>query len=248
MGKILFFAFFFISSCTAQKVFVKAYSLSFSIDDPNSFRSDFVSYKDCKMQILLLHKFDKKLDVSVDTINGTGGKNEKIVQDASRSYDTIGVLVVFKNDSIFCKFDKFNSDAVIVQKDNFSKNYPGMKYTMPVENKGQMISFKNPSAKDTVINDVLLRKVDSIVEVGGYKGLLSCYYVKQKGLLSVFNIHNQIKDVENAYCFAGYMFLFNEAKNQEGIIISQMKDVSKNELIICESLYQKAKAAGCKSL
>jgi hypothetical protein len=226
--------------CRMQKIPSISYSFFYGPPSPESFRSDFISYKDCLFEFKLNYTFDNVINTGINT-----EKNNNFDSSAPGkplfSYDTTGVIVTFKNGSQYIEFDRFAKDAFIKSKGDAVTASPGMKYTASPGQMGNLgnIFFK---ATDTTIGNAFMKKIDTIVEENGFRGMVSFYYIQNKHLITVFNIRDQIKNINNDYCFAGYFFYTFGQKQPEGVIISGIKEPGEDIKVICKSLYDKARS------
>jgi hypothetical protein len=228
-----------VSSCTLKNEIAKSCSFSYSIEDPDVFRQDFISYKNALIQFKLLYKTNVEVDAD---IAGGGRKDGKEnVKSATYSFDTVSVVVTMKESGKFYQFDKFIPDAKLLKYGKSDTASPEMKFTAS-PTQGNNISNPDISkAKDVTINNIPLKRIDSIVEIEGYKGTFSYYYLNDPAFLTVFNINKQIENIERKYCFVGYLFSYNEGKQSEGFLLTSLKNLDKKQTDICESLYKKVR-------
>jgi hypothetical protein len=224
-----------VSSCTLKNEIAKSCSFSYSIEDPDVFRQDFISYKNALIQFKLLYKTNVEADANI------AGGGRKDIKSVTYSFDTVSVVVTMKESGKFYQFDKFIPDAKLLKHGKSDTASPEMKFTAS-STQGSNISNPDISkAKDVTINNILLKRIDSIVEIEGYKGTFSYYYLNDPTFLTVFNINKQIENIESKYCFVGYLFSYNEGKQSEGFLLTSLKNLDKKQTDICESLYKKVK-------
>lgn len=222
-----------VTSCSQKNISAYSYSLSYNIEEPDNWRQDFISYKNCLIQFVLQYNFET-------TVNVPGNKTDIGIQNSASSnysFDTLSVLISVKNSKLFYQFDRFSQDAQLINKGITDTLSIAMKLTMDSAGSASHVDIK--SAQDVVINNIPFKKIDSAISIENNKGIVSMFYLKSKGFVTVFNINNQIKNI-GEYCFAGYLFSLNNSRVKEGVIISKYEKLDSKNLAICESLYQKA--------
>lgn len=233
--KFAFLAALFIISagCIQKRISAYTYTLSYDIEDPDKMRQDFISYKNALFQFVLHYKFEVNADAYVNNFDTASQNNA----GSKYSFDTLCVLMRVKNTKLFYKFDRFSANAQLIDKGITDTLSIGLKFTIDSIEKKSRISIK--SARDVVINRIPFKRIDSTISVENNTGTLSMFYLKNKDLISVFNINNQIKNIDGVYSFAGYLFSMSNNPNKEGVIITKYNRIDSKTASICESLYLK---------
>jgi hypothetical protein len=224
---------FLILGCMTPKIVAKKYSISYSLATPEYLRSEFISYKNCLIQFNLKTFFSQDFDANI--------KDAAIRPENAHFYnrDTITVFLRFKQQASFFEFSNFSDTATLLRKENSLQNYTGMKYSNEQTQAGNFRPDMQ-SARDTFFFGMPLKKVQVIEDTMGMKLVSQLYYLDNKRLNTVFNIQNQIKNIDDRYCLVGYIASDTAGRQLGGAFVSAMKDLTKEELRICESLYQKA--------
>ena len=233
--------------CAKKNIPVKSYSFSYSMDDPNAFRQDFISYKDCLLQFKLLYRTNSSYGINIsgsDSAKNTDSiRSKKPSTQSGYTFDTLSVILTFKNSKEFYQFNKFAQDAVLINHGSSDTASPEMKFTIGSIETGKTFFADLNKAKDVVIHNIPLKRTDTTVFFEGKEGMLSYYYLSGGKLLTIFNIRDQIADINDSYCFAGYSFSLKNTGESICFIVSMLQNLNNSQTGICESLHKKAIAA-----